>query len=1058
MNGTRLVHFLRYAGMICLVVFLLPASEHHGLVKFGGLPVPGATVTASQGDKKLSTVTDPAGAYAFADLADGTWTITVEMPGFAPFQQEVGVAPGAPSPEWTLKMLPLSDMKTVAPPTPAPAAPQTTAVPANAAAAPQTASSKKPPKPKKGVPVGPTNTQTAFQRTDLNANPNAAPPAASEASAPAGDAASSNSSPSELTQRAADGFLINGSTNNGASSPFALGPRFGNNVRGGRSLYNGNLGAVFDNSALDARPYSLTGQNTARPAYNHFQGVAAFGGPIKIPWLVPRNGPTLFVNYQWMRNRNDSVLTGTMPTEAERNGDFSQVLNPLGQPVQIYDPVTHQPFTGNVIPTSQVLAQTAAQRLLGLYPQPNLLGNAGYNYQIAAVGNTHQDNLQSRINKAIGRKNQVAGGVAFQSTRSDNPNLFGFLDVTDSLGFNANGNWRHQVTSRLFLNLGYQYSRQAVRIAPYFAHRENISNEAGITGNNQDPANWGPPALSFSGISGLSDGVSSFTRNQTNSVSMDNLWSRNRHNISFGGDFRRQEFNTVGQQNPRGTFAFTGAATGSNGISGIDFADFLLGLPDTSTIAFGNADKYFRASIYEAYVTDDWRMSPGFTLNAGIRWEYWSPITELYGRLVNLDIAPGFSAAAPVVGNSPVGSLTGQHYPASLMRPDKHAFQPRIGFSWRPFAASSMVVRGGYGIYYNTSVYQTLAMQMAQQYPLSTSLSIQNTAATPLTLANGFPAGITTNTFAIDPNFRIGYSQNWQLSVQRDLPGALVLIATYQGSKGTRGMQEFYPNTYPDGAVNPCPTCPSGFVYLASNGNSTREAGQISLRRRLHNGFTANLQYTYAKAIDDSALGGQNQGGALIAQNWLDLAAERGLSNFDQRHQITALIQYTSGMGVAGGTLLNGWKGALLKQWTVLTNITAGTGLPLTPMYFAALRGTGATGPIRPEYTGAAVYQAAPGRFLNPEAYVAPPFGYWGDAGRNSITGPGQFSLNASLGRTFQMNDRFSLDLRFDATNALNHVVFPSWNTTANSQQFGLPNPPANNAMRNIQTNIRLRF
>jgi hypothetical protein len=209
-------------------------------------------------------------------------------------------------------------------------------------------------------------------------------------------------------------------------------------------------------------------------------------------------------------------------------------------------------------------------------------------------------------------------------------------------------------------------------------------------------------------------------------------------------------------------FTFTGGATGS------DFADFLLGIPDTSSIAFGNADKYFRESVYDAFLNDDWRISPELTLNAGVRWEYGAPITELYGRLVNLDIAPGFAAAAPVVANDPAGTLTGpltgQPYPSSLVRPDKRGFEPRVGIAWRPISGSSTVVRAGYGIYYDTSVYQTIAVQMAQQPPLSKSLSVQNSPADPLTLANGFIASpsITGNTFAIDPNFHAGYAQNWQ--------------------------------------------------------------------------------------------------------------------------------------------------------------------------------------------------------------------------------------------------------------------------------------------------------
>jgi hypothetical protein len=194
----------------------------------------------------------------------------------------------------------------------------------------------------------------------------------------------------------------------------------------------------------------------------------------------------------------------------------------------------------------------------------------------------------------------------------------------------------------------------------------------------------------------------------------------------------------------------------------------------------------------------------------------------------------------------------------------------------------------------------------------------------------------------------------------------------------------------------------------------------------------------------------------MIAQNWLDLSAERGLSTFDQRHLLTLQLQYTTGMGVAGGMLLTGWKGALLKEWTFATQVTAGSGLPQTPVYLAPVQGTGITGTIRPDYTGQPLYASPAGFYLNPAAYTAPLPGQWGNAGRNSIAGPAQFTLNASLGRTFRVGDRFNLDFRVDSTNALNHVTFTAWNTTIDNTQFGLP--AAANAMRSLQTTLRLRF
>ncbi len=194
----------------------------------------------------------------------------------------------------------------------------------------------------------------------------------------------------------------------------------------------------------------------------------------------------------------------------------------------------------------------------------------------------------------------------------------------------------------------------------------------------------------------------------------------------------------------------------------------------------------------------------------------------------------------------------------------------------------------------------------------------------------------------------------------------------------------------------------------------------------------------------------------MIAQNWLDLSAERSRSNFDQRHLLNAQIQYTTGMGLAGGTLFSGWRGALLKEWTFATLITAGSGLPETPTLPVPVNGTGFSGSLRPDYTGAPLYSAPSGLFLNPAAYVTPLPGQWGNAGRNTINGPAQFTLNASMGRTFRLNDRFNLDLRIDSANALNHVAFTSWNTTIGSSQFGLP--LAANNMRSLQTTLRLRF
>lgn len=519
------------------------------------------------------------------------------------------------------------------------------------------------------------------------------------------------------------------------------------------------------------------------------------------------------------------------------------------------------------------------------------------------------------------------------------------------------------------------------------------------------------------------------------------------------------------------------------GSIGSDLADFLLGVPDTSQIAYGNADKYFRQKVYDLFVNDEWRIKPELTLNVGLRWDYGTPMTELKDRLVNLDIANGFTSVAPVLGSNPIGLRTGTVYPSSLVRPDKRNFEPRVGLAWRPLPTTPLVIRAGYGVYVDTSVYLSSAQTMAQQAPLSTSLNASWGPDCTLTLAVGFRncAGATSNTFAMDPNFRVGYVQTWRLSAQQDLPGSIVMTASYLGIKGTHGPQQFLPNTYAPGTTTFCAACPRGFTYRTSNGNSIRHALDLQLRRRLRSGLTATLSYEYAKSIDnDSSLGGvgytssssssspsaSGASGAstssvstptteIIAQNWLDLRAERSRSSFDQRHLVKVTFQYTTGMG-SRGNFFTGKRGTLLKQWTLASELTAGTGLPQTPMYLMAVPGTGVTGTIRPSLTGANIYSSSAGYYLNSAAFTAPALGQWGNAGRYSIEGPGSLTLDSSVARNFRLHDPMSLEMRVDATNVLNHVVYTGWNVITNGTTFGLP--AGTQSMRSLQISGRLRF
>ncbi len=639
----------RICALACLAISALVASEHHGVVKFGGLPLPGATVTATQGDKKVEAVANQDGAYSFPDLADGIWTMKVEMLCFAPLTKEVAVASDAPSPEWDMQLLPVSEIKPVAQGAPsgtasAPPAGVTTSVggtPASGAGATAAAGSPnaaaastpsinaanaasgkpgKPPKKGKNAAATPTNTSSGFQRADVNASSAGAALNNDNAAAPA-------AAPGEFAQSSADALVVNGSTSNGIERR-----AIGNARRGPGSLYRGALFATLDNSVLDATPYSVNGAQTAKGYYNNMTIGGTVGGPLNIPHVThwQPNAGNFFLTVQIGRNRNTSSQPGLMPTAAQREGDFST------QPVPVTDPTTGNPFPGNVIPQGRISPQ--AESLLSLYPLPNFLQSSLLNYQIPINSTNNTEVVQTRINRNLNRYNHLNGSFNYLGADLKNPNLFNFLDGTNNKGMNANVSWRHIFNRELTGVLTYNFSRYTSTTTPFFADKVNIAAQAGITGTDQSPNNWGPPQLSFaSGISGLSDGQQSLQRNQTQILGVSGNWIRRPHTIQFGADYRHIDSSPLYQQDPRGTFNFTGAATG------YDLADFLLGVPDATSIAYGNADKYFHTQWWDAYVNDDWRVSSGLTLNYGVRWEYASPITEQYGRLVNLDAAPNFT-------------------------------------------------------------------------------------------------------------------------------------------------------------------------------------------------------------------------------------------------------------------------------------------------------------------------------------------------------------------------------------------------------------------------------
>jgi hypothetical protein len=822
---------------------------------------------------------------------------------------------------------------------------------------------------------------------------------------------------------------------------------------------------TLDNSALDARPYSLTGQTVEKPSYAQSRFGLAGGGPLVIPKIIRSERTFIFFNYFGTRARNPFHAISTLPTLAERNGDFSQSL--VGStPVQIYDPNGRLPFAGNLIPLDRL--NPAARGLLRFIPLPNQPGTV-QNYQYVTSTNSNSDNLGVRLNRSITTKDRFDLNFNLQNRNSRNAQLFGFRDAGDGRGFTASLGWTHNITRRTINSVRFNFSRNRSETVPFFAFGEDIAAQLGIRGVSSDPINYGPPNLSFTNYGGLTDASAILRRDQTSSISESLSFAKGSHNFNIGTEWRRLQVNTRTDQNARGTFSFSGLATSAFNAqnqplpgTGHDFADFLLGLPQSSSVRFGDTSTYFRAAVHNAYAADDWRLRPNLTLNLGLRYEFFTPYHEKFNHIANLDIAPYFTAVAVVVPDQS-GPYTGV-FPLGLVEPDKNNFAPRVAIAWRPLPKHQTQIRAGYGLFYNGSVYNQFPSRLAAQPPFASTASVNTSLAQPLTLQNGFatvPSQTITNTFALDRYYRVGYAQTWNFGIQQSLSRSLVLDMSYLGTKGTRLDIQRLPNRAAPGSPLTAEQRRQignavGFTFEEANGNSIYHALQTRLTRRFTKGISANISYIFAKSIDNaSTLGG---GGATVAQNDKDLHAERGLSAFDQRHMVNLSYILTSPVGDTYNLLRGGgWAEKVLKDWTLSGGLTASSGTPLTARVLGNQADTGGTGSVgsgRADSTGLPL-DAGTG-FFNLGAFTIPVAGRFGNAGRNTISGPSRLSLNLSFGRSFRIDDRKRVELRVDSLNFLNHVSYTSLGTVVNASNYGLPLATA--SMRTLNAQLRFRF
>ena len=799
--------------------------------------------------------------------------------------------------------------------------------------------------------------------------------------------------------------------------------------RAGSNRLHGSIYEYLRNEALDARNF-FDPAGEPIPKFRRHQFGLSTGGPLI------QDRTFFFGGYEGTRVRDAMTRTALVPTAAELGGDFST----LGRP--IIDPFTQAPFANNRIPTERL--DPTALALAQAWPAPNR-ADAAQNLVTTPVGDALANQGYGRVDHYWSSRDALYARYNFSHDRSLSPfgeegsNTPGFGSFVINRGQNVVVANTHTFGPTAVWEARFGFNRLNRQVLHQNTGND-VAGRLGIGGLSEDTRFVGFPAINIPGVDGLGDNTAlpiirgDNTYHLVQSVTL----LRGRHVIKAGGEMRAITIDGIQGLFGRGQFNFLGAMT-TNPLS-----DFLLGLP-TYTIQT-KVDNPFRqrTQSWNGYVQDDFRIARNVTLNLGLRYEWNRPAVDADDRFVYFDwnrrelVAPG------------QGELGRAGY-----RSDLNNFAPRLGLSWE--VRGGTAVRAGYGVFHDLSTLEANSglyfnppyFDLRIFFPSQTQL---------LTLRNGFPtgSGVTplTSVNTIDPSFRTGYVQHFNLGLEQELRGGMLLRASYIGSKGTkllrrRDVNQPAPGPGDVNARRPLPGF-ANIVQFESASSSSYHSGVLSLERRFGRRLLFSAAHTWSRSIDDNSSFLGSDGDQGFPQNSHDFQAERGLSSFDQRHRLVLSTSYETP-----------WRNRFARNWRLHVIGSFQAGNPFTPALSTDISNTGNSGSIfgqdRPDAVGDPFSGGStPERFFNTNAFAAPAAFRFGSAGRNVLVGPGQASLDAAVERTLELGERLRLDLRAEAFNVTNHTNFDLPRRFADQPTFG--RIVSAGAARQMQLGIRLTY
>ena len=852
-------------------------------------------------------------------------------------------------------------------------------------------------------------------------------------------------------------------------------------TRSGSNSFHGAAWEFLRNDAMDSSDYFT---RSVQPLKQNQFG-ATFGGPIL------KDKTFFFGYYEGFRNRQGETVPATVPSVAERQGDFAEECTDLSG--ASFDPSTglcsnpqgQLTFFGTPVPFNQMTLFTPidpiATNVLPFFPMPNQGANGFIATQTLIENN---DQFGVRLDHYLSRVDTLNFRYMYSSGPTTDPlspvgaNVPGFPVGEDDRAQNFVAQETHIFSSNTIAVARFSYLRNKFLLDEHLNHES--PTDLGFQYTPTLPSAAGPPFIQVGGYASVGDPITGprNTFQNTFDASGSVSWIHGRHDFKFGGGYRRDQINALQGIASNGFFVFANFPY-SDG-----FASFLSGNPVVFLQGGGNFDREIRDRALDAYAQDDYKVNSRLTLNVGLRYELPFPATENNNQ-VNLFI-PG--AQSKVLPNAPAGLLYpgDPGVPAGLIPTQKTAFAPRFGVAWDPRGDTKTVVSAAYGIFYEpyyTGEGGPLQDPVSSPPYLKTQQisfpvnSFANPFYTPNPFGQAFPEPMTL--LVVARNLHLPYAQDWNLNIQRSFGEDWLLQVGYVGTTGVRlprfiegNPAVFIPGV--DSSGNPvsnennvnqrriysgCTLAqPNNCVYssvgeIAGIANSSYNALEASLRKRFGHGLSFLASYTWSHSIDDVSsfnitgsasqpVAGEND----VAQNPFNLGAERGPSMFDARHRLVLSYQWSLPFLEHSSA----WYGKVFGNWQLNGILTAMSGTPFTVFDsndvslqgqapeisgFSSNRPNIVGNPNSGPRTVAEWFNTGAFQQLQPDPLGR--FQVFGDEGRNAVLGPRYVNWDASAFKNIRLTESKELQFRGELFNVLNHTNFRLPVSDIESPTFG---------------------